>query len=75
MKYYYSIIYLNNDTKQRCQIKGYNKMLIINEYINLLSNKYINKNKNISDLKIYKTNANTNNCREITTEVNKFLYK
>lgn len=72
MKYYYSISYINSDTKERIHSNlNYNKIRIINEYINLL----INNHKNVSELKIYKTNANTNNRREITAEVNKFLYK
>lgn len=64
MKYYYSISYLNSDTKERHHLKSFSKMWIINEYINLLTN---NK-QNISDLKLYKTNTNTFNAREITSE-------
>lgn len=71
MKYYYSISYLNSDTKEKYQWQNASKMWIINKYINLLTNNY----RNVSDLKIYKTNVNTNNTREITGEVNKFLYK
>lgn len=71
MKYYYSISYLNSDTKEKYQLQSFSKMWIISEYLKLLTN----NNQNISDLKLYKTNSNTFNYREITGEVNKFLYK
>lgn len=71
MKYQYKISYLDNDKKERYCLQSYSKMWIINEYINLLTN----QNINISDLKIYKINVNTHNYREITNEVNIFLYK
>ena len=71
MKYQYKIIYLDNDKKEKHTLQSYSKMWIINEYINLLTD----KNINISDLKIYKINVNTNKSREITQETNKFLYK
>lgn len=71
MKYQYKIIYLDRDKKERQHLQSYNKMWIINDYINLLTS----QNIHICDLKIYKINVNTNNSREITAEVNKFLYK
>ena len=71
MKYQYKISYLDNKKELMQYITSYNKMLIIKEYINLLTNMDLN----ISSLKIYKVNVNTNNSREITAEVNKFLYK
>lgn len=71
MKYQYKISYLDNDKNERHHLQSYSKMWVINEYIKLLTN----QNINISDLKIYKINVNTYNFREITNEVNIFLYK
>lgn len=71
MKYQYKISYLDNEKKEIHCLQSYSKMWIIHNYINLLTD----TNINISDLKIYKINVNTNKSREITEEVNKFLYK
>lgn len=71
MKYQYKIFYLDNDKKEKHTLQSYSKMWIINEYIKLITD----NNINISNLKIYKITVNTCNYREITAEVNKFLYK
>lgn len=69
MKYQYKIVYLDNNKKEKHTLQSYSKMWIINKYINLLTD----TNINISDLKIYKINVNTNKSREITQEINKFF--
>lgn len=70
-RYYYKITYVDNEDKMEQSLATYNKLHIIRDYINILTD----KNLNISDLKIYKINVNTNKSREITQETNKFLYK
>ena len=71
MKYQYKISYVDNKKQLVQNLFSYNKMLSIKEYINLLTNMDLD----ISDLKIYKINVNTNKSRETTQEINKFLYK
>lgn len=70
-KYQYKISFLDNKKGIMQYISSYNKMLMIKEYVNILTNTDLN----ISDLRIFKVNVNTNKSREITKETNTFLYK